>query len=1199
MTFEKALAIVDKVLKQDSLSHIQELVFSQAWEEKTYAEIAKDSGYDPDYIKDIGYQLWQKLSKAFEEKVTKSNFRSVIRRHEQKTQENNISSDHQNLKQITARQSVYRDWGKAVDVSVFYGRIEELAILEDWIIGDRCRLIAILGMGGMGKTALSIKLGKQIQDRFEYLFWRSLHNTPPVEDILNELLLFFSNQQDKTILETIDRKISRVIEYLREQPCLLILDNIEAVLQGEKTSGLYREGYEGYGELLRCVGEVHHQSCLVITSREKPKELASREGDTLPIRSLKLTGLKTAEARQIFEAKSTFAGSEDQWKSLVEHYGGNPLALKMVASGIQYLAQGRIDVVLEYIDRGAFIFDDIRDLLDRQFRRLSEIEKDVMYWLAIDREPATFAELQADIIPKISQSRLLEGLISLERRLLIETNSTGFSLQPVVMEYVTEKLVEQVSQEIFAEEFYLFNSHALIKAQAKDYVRKSQVRVILKPVIDRLQTAVRTDKDCESKLKRMLLKLRSEFSSPLGYGGGNIVNMLNQLEIDLTNYDLSNLTIWQAYLPKRNLYDVDFSGSDLMKSLFTESFGVVWDMVFSPDGRLLVTGEINGDISLWQLEDGRKLLSFEGQQGWIRSIAFSPDGKTLASGNLNQTIKIWDVRTGKCLKTLLGHTSFIESVAFSPDGKTLASGSNDQTIKIWDLLTDESFSIQAHSGSVHSVAISSDGSILASSSSDQTIKLWNLTSHALVRTLHEHTDFVWSVAFSPDGRTLASGSSDRTIKIWDITTGECLKTLSGHANWVYKVAYFPSNPASIESGNYVLASCSEDSLVKLWNVGTGDCFKTLQGHINRVFSIAISPDGQMLASGDNDRTIKLWDVKTGECLKTFQGYTNTVWSVAFNPEGNILASGGDDCLVKLWSIHTGECLRAFQGHTDSLWSVAFSSDGQTIASSSGDATDKLWDVSTGQCRKTFQSSIPRIRSVAFSPNASSPILANILQDNSVSVWDINTDICMAVLSGEQSLMVMVVTFNPQGNILACSSPLESNVTLWNWSNGECIQTLQGHIGKVYTVAFHPNGEVVASGDDYGVKIWDISTGICLKDIQGHKMRISSLVFSPDGKALITSSDDCTIKIWDVNTGSCLRTLQGHTKAVWSVASSHNGKIIASGSDDGMIKLWDIETGECLNTLMTARPYEGMNITGTTGLTEAQKITLKALGAMGD
>jgi WD40 repeat protein len=128
-------------------------------------------------------------------------------------------------------------------------------------------------------------------------------------------------------------------------------------------------------------------------------------------------------------------------------------------------------------------------------------------------------------------------------------------------------------------------------------------------------------------------------------------------------------------------------------------------------------------------------------------------------------------------------------------------------------------------------------------------------------------------------------------------------------------------------------------------------------------------------------------------------------------------------------------------------------------------------------------------------------------------------------------------------------------------------------------------------------LWDISSGECLKILQGHTNGVWSVAFSPNGQILASASDDRTVRLWDVSSGECLKTLQGHTIGVWSVVFSPDGQILASGGQDEMIKLWDVATGECLNTLRSERLYEGMNITGVTGLTAAQTATLKVLGAV--
>jgi WD40 repeat protein len=130
-----------------------------------------------------------------------------------------------------------------------------------------------------------------------------------------------------------------------------------------------------------------------------------------------------------------------------------------------------------------------------------------------------------------------------------------------------------------------------------------------------------------------------------------------------------------------------------------------------------------------------------------------------------------------------------------------------------------------------------------------------------------------------------------------------------------------------------------------------------------------------------------------------------------------------------------------------------------------------------------------------------------------------------------------------------------------------------------------------------VKLWDVNTGNCIKTLTGHTNWVWSVAFSPDGKTLVSSSYDQTVRLWDVTTGGCIRTLTGHTSKIYSVSFSPDGQIVASGSDDQTARLWDASTGECLKILPAPKLYEGMNITGVTGLTQAQKATLIALGAI--
>lgn len=1212
MTVEEALEIIDKVLDYQRLNKVQEIVFRQSWSGRSYLEIAKTTGYELGYIKDTGSQLWQLLSLALGEKVTKINLHTVLKRYSQQTQavtavpvisslSNRDLTTNQNLTQLNEKQntppivetnSPHQDWGEAIDVSIFYGRNNELTQLKDWIVEERCRLVFLLGMGGMGKTALAIKLAEQIQEHFEFVIWRSLRNAPPIGSLLADIIQFLSQQQEIELPNDFSGKISLLLKYLRQHRCLLILDNVETILGSgnfqllseNSHTGHFREAYESYSQLYRTIGETRHQSCLLVTSREKPKELAALEGNTSPIRSFQISGLKVPETQEIFQEKGNFSGSESDWKAVNSHYAGNPLALKMVAAAVRDLFDNSITKFLEVLNQNNLIFDDIRDLLFRQFHRLSDIEKTIMYLLSINREPVSLEELQSDLLLKSLTNNLLQGLASLQRRSLIEKTSNGYTQQPVVMEYITNELVELFKEELHTDNLKLICTLPLLQATAKDHIRETQRNLILKPVINSLILVFKPPSDLTAHLLKILEQLRGKPPLLSGYAAGNIINILRELQTDLNACDFSKLTIWQAYLRNINLHNSNFNGSDLTNCVFAETLAAVLSVAISPDGKLLAASDTKGEIRIWQMTDGKQLLVCKQDATMVWSLSFSPNGKTLASCD-DKVVRLWDVETGECIKIFTGHSDWIYSVAFNHQGTILASGSVDTSIKLWDVSTGECYqTIRGHNSIVFAIAFSPNDKLIASGSQDNTVKIWDVSTGECLHTLEGHASWIWSVAISPCGKLLASGSHDSTVKLWNIADGKCLNTLQGHKGWIWSVAF--------SSDGTTLASGSDDQTVRLWDIYKGKCRKILSGHAARVWSVVFSADGTMLASGSEDQTAKLWDIRDGKCRKTFQGYNNLVWSVAFNPEGTMVASASEDGMIRLWNVEDGK-YQTLSGHTSRVWSLAFSPDGETIASSSCDRTIKLWNIKTGICLFSVDGHQNWVNEVAFSPKGQ--IIASAGGDGTVKLWNVPDGKCLKTLSGHES-WVMSVAFSPDGQQVASGSG-DGVVKIWDVQTGECLKTWQESAGFVSALDFHPNdGAIAFGGGDCTVRLQSIWQTKNEETVLEHASRVWSVAFSPAREYLATGSEDSSVRLYNLCDGE-YTTLLGHTNCVRSVAFNNDGTILATGSHDETIKLWDVRTQECLKTFRPARPYEGMNITGVTGLTLAQKATLKALGAI--
>src|SRR6266700_4012154 len=301
------------------------------------------------------------------------------------------------------------DWGDALDVPSFYGRQGELATLAQWVVRERCRVVCVLGLGGIGKSALVTSAMHQLAEHFQVVLFRSLRDAPSREALLEECLQVLAPQPLDLGAADLDRRLGLLLEYLREQRVLLVLDNLESLLLEGEASGHLRPGSEGYARLLLRLAERAHQSCLLLTSREKPAELRVLEGRQSPVRSLRLGGLEVAACAQLL-TEHELVGSPQERARLVERYGGNPLALNIVAETIADLFGGEIG---QFLAQDTLVFGSISDLLDEQFGRLSALEQTILYWLAIAREPLTLEELGSLLMARLAPVQVLDAVVGL------------------------------------------------------------------------------------------------------------------------------------------------------------------------------------------------------------------------------------------------------------------------------------------------------------------------------------------------------------------------------------------------------------------------------------------------------------------------------------------------------------------------------------------------------------------------------------------------------------------------------------------------------------------------------------------------------------------------------------------------------------------------------------------------------------------
>jgi len=574
------------------------------------------------------------------------------------------------------------------------------------------------------------------------------------------------------------------------------------------------------------------------------------------------------------------------------------------------------------------------------------------------------------------------------------------------------------------------------------------------------------------------------------------------------------------------LYDPsDLKSSPLLLEGHTRD---VLSVIFSPDGKTVLSGSQDGTVKQWDAVTGdlKRTISLwndfsyevgdQKRDSEVWSIAFSPDGKLLAAGAYNGTLRLWDLSTGKQSAVLKGHTSLINNLAFSPDGTLLATSGVDSTLFVWDVAKESQLAALPIPGQVQSLVFSPDGKTLAYGGTGMSVRLWDTIAGEESVELSE-LDGVLSLAFSSDSLTLASSSIDGSVRLWDGESASS-RIFKERVGWITNMAFSPDGTTLISS--------TWDGVMQLWETATGDQTALLLDHTTPVNSIAFNPDGTILAVGSEDSMIRLWEVETNSLYTILLGHAGRVSSVAFSPDGRFLASGSFDDTVRLWDVLKRSQVAILSGHESFIRCVAFSPDGKLVASGSTDKTVRLWDVATGEERSILTGHTSEVQSVAFSPDGKWLVSAST--DFTLRIWDVATGMESGVLKGHTSFAISAA-FSPDGTVLA-SSGGDHSLRVWNWkvvsgaATGMNRFTPIGHGGWVLSVAFSPDGKIIASANVSTTSYWvapgeihlySSDTGYPYALLRGHTKRVTSIAFSPDGKLLASGSADGSVRLWGV------------------------------------------------------------------------------------
>jgi eukaryotic-like serine/threonine-protein kinase len=341
---------------------------------------------------------------------------------------------------------------------------------------------------------------------------------------------------------------------------------------------------------------------------------------------------------------------------------------------------------------------------------------------------------------------------------------------------------------------------------------------------------------------------------------------------------------------------------------------------------------------------------------------------------------------------------------------------------------------------------------------------------------------------------------------------------------------------------------------------------------------AFSPDGQRIVSGSRGGELSVWEVASGRILLTLKGHRFAVTCVAFSPGGQRLASN-DGVAVKVWDVvkdPTGlvgkfaprdRLLLTYEKSAKGASDLAFSPDGKRIAGVSSDNTFTVWDATTGRAIAMRKGPAARLGD-CIALSADWKWVANGSIGNTFTVWDATTGGTIRTFKGHKA-QIDSLAFSPDGKLIASSD--ETAVKIWDLATGNEVCALRGRADGIHPLVFSPDGKQVAgAGSDNGLAIWDAMTGEQTLRLTGHAGRVESVAFSPGGKQVVSAGNDGTLRVWEATSNRETPARQAHVEAARCVACSRDGKKIVVAGSDRTLKLRDTTSGRDLLTLKGAK-----------------------------
>jgi nephrocystin-3 len=370
----------------------------------------------------------------------------------------------------------------------------------------------------------------------------------------------------------------------------------------------------------------------------------------------------------------------------------------------------------------------------------------------------------------------------------------------------------------------------------------------------------------------------------------------------------------------------------------------ITSVAFSNDGENIISGNISGDLNIWDISSGNCLQLLK--NNFDRNT--SPSKRAITSVSLDSSkthafsvagcelIQIWDVKGGKCIKSFYSNGVPISKLLVSSDGRNFVTQGRNQSLHLWNARYDI---FQNKNNSISKISSNKLDNCIAIACENLKIEVRSSKNGEILNSLNCKAS-IRDIAWDSTGQYIAAALGSKVLQVWDLLSGQCIKTLSGHNAEVNCLLY---NHCSSR-----IVSGSGDKMIRIWDPYNGQCKNVLKGHTSSITCLAFSHDGLKIASGSSDKTIRIWDFNTGECNSILHGHANWIKSISWSDDGKYIVSGSGDKTLRIWDVKSEVCIKILHGHEAAIHTVGFITQ-SIFFSASLDETLRIWDLYKGNC----------------------------------------------------------------------------------------------------------------------------------------------------------------------------------------------------------------------------------------------------------